>query len=68
MSNEPADAGDTPKIAVTEYGPGFLDGYRIGMQRTLDCFRQALIEDGTDPGEAYLLAEKLRRWIVAHGG
>lgn len=53
---------------LTGYEPGFKIGYRVGMARALDCLRRALIESGTDPGEAYLLAEKLRRWISANGG
>lgn len=50
------------------YEPGFKIGYRIGVARALTCFRLAMIEDHTDPGEAFLLAEKLRRWIDANGG
>lgn len=64
-------ADDTPKDGVETlagYEPGFKIGYRIGMARALEHFQRALIESGTDPGEAYVLAQKLRRWIVAHGG
>ena len=62
---------DTPEAGtetLAGYEPGFKDGYRIGMSRTLECMQRAMIEDGTDPGSAYLLVEKLRRWIAAHGG
>jgi hypothetical protein len=65
------DDGDTPPTDVAElpgYGPGFIDGYRLGLARAIECFRLALIESGTDPGRAFLLAEKLTRWISAHGG
>jgi hypothetical protein len=62
---------DTPEaepVRLPGYEPGFKDGYRIGMDRALWCLREAMIEDRTDPGEAYLITEKLRRWIAAHGG
>lgn len=62
---------DTPEAEATKlpgYEPGFRIGYRIGMARALECLRNAMIEDKTDPGEAYLIVEKLRRWIAAHGG
>jgi hypothetical protein len=62
---------DTPTEDVSQlpgYAPGFKTGYRVGLRRALQCLRLAMIEDGTDPGEAYLLAEKLQRWIAANGG
>lgn len=34
-----------------------------GVKKTLLAFRIKLIEDGTDAGVAFLLAERLRRWI-----
>lgn len=61
---------DTPTEGVVElpgFEPGFRQGYDLGIRRALDHFRHALITSGTDPGTAYLLAEKLRRWIEAHG-
>lgn len=65
------DDDDTPDLDPTVlngYGVGFREGYRIAMVRFLDCFRRALIEDGTDPGSAADLASKLARWIEHHGG
>lgn len=62
---------DTPEEGIellAGYEPGFKIGYRIGMARTIECFQRAMIESGTNPGEAYLIAEKLRRWIAANGG
>lgn len=35
-----------------------------GVKKALQAFRLKLIQDGTDAGVAFLLAERLARWIV----
>jgi hypothetical protein len=62
------DTPDEGLELLAGYEPGFRIGYRIGMARALECFQRALIESGTEVGAAYLLAERLRRWIAANGG
>ena len=65
------DREDTPDVDVSAfpgYDAGFKRGYRLGIGRALVHFREALISSGTDPGTAYLLAEKLKKWIEKHGG
>jgi hypothetical protein len=37
-----------------------------GVKKALHAFRLKLIQDGTDPGVAFLLAERLGRWIAAN--
>lgn len=65
------DAIDTPDVdpaTLPGYAIGFRDGYRLGIARTLDSFRRALIADGTLPTEALTLEGKLAAWMKQHGG
>ena len=62
------DTPPQPDEQLPGYGSGFKDGYAIGLERAVDCFRRALEEGGTDKANALLLAQRLRAWIATHGG
>jgi len=52
----------TGKHPVTDL-PGFEPGFVSGVAFSVIGFRLAMIEDGTDAGIAFLLAQKFERWL-----
>jgi hypothetical protein len=61
----PSDTQPESSI-ITKPTPEVARWIEKGMRKALLGFRLKLIEDGTDPGAAFWLAERLKRWIDAN--
>lgn len=61
----PADTRPESSIS-TKPNPDEARLIAKGVHKALHAFRLKLIQDGTDAGVAFLLAERLQRWIAAN--